>query len=73
MSLSLIVGLLIAGLLAAMAWLLVAPKRMRGYRAEVVDPERLEAAEEEVRDLDVFTSPDDADDELPDWGPGAPK
>jgi len=38
-----------------------------------VDHEVLEAAEHEVRDLDAFTAPDDAEDELPDWGPGAPR
>jgi hypothetical protein len=38
-----------------------------------VDREILEEAEDEVRDLDAFTSPEDADDDLPDWGPGVPK
>ncbi len=37
-----------------------------------VDPD-LEDAEEEVRDLDAFLTPDEAEDELPDWGPGAPR
>lgn len=36
-----------------------------------IDREELEAADEELRDLDSFATPDDAE-ELPDWGPGAP-
>jgi hypothetical protein len=38
-----------------------------------VDREILNEAEDEVRDLDAFTSPEEADDDLPDWGPGVPK
>ena len=38
-----------------------------------VDTEMLEAAEDEVRDLGVQVSPEDVDDELPDWGPGVPQ
>lgn len=49
----------------------VASRRRVG--SEGVDREVLEAAEEEVRELDAFSTPEDADDELPDWGPGAPK
>ena len=37
------------------------------------DREILDEAEEEVRGLDMFTSPGEADEDLPDWGPGAPK
>lgn len=33
----------------------------------------LEEAEREVRDLGAMTTPDEADDQLEDWGPGAPK
>ncbi|KPK06606.1 MAG: hypothetical protein AMS20_04315 [Gemmatimonas sp. SG8_28] len=40
---------------------------------EDVDRDVLEAAEREVRDLDAFSAPEDAEDELPDWGPGAPR
>jgi hypothetical protein len=36
------------------------------------DQDVLEAAEREVRDLGALKSPEDADDELQDWGPGAP-
>ena len=41
-------------------------------RAAVEDPDYLEEAEEEVRDLDTFADPDDAEEDLPDWGPGVP-
>jgi len=34
------------------------------------DQDVLEAAEREVRDLGALKSPEDADDELQDWGPG---
>jgi hypothetical protein len=39
----------------------------------VYDPEALDEAEAEVRGLDAFATPEDARDDLPDWGPGAPK
>ncbi len=70
---ALALALIVAGFLAAVAWLLQAPRKMRGRELEVEDRGQLEAAEEEVRDLNAFTSPDDADDELQDWGPGAPR
>ncbi len=35
--------------------------------------DELADAEEEVRDLDVMTGPEDAEQHLPDWGPGAPR
>ena len=35
-----------------------------------IDRDELDAAEREVRDLDVLASPEEADDALPDWGPG---
>jgi hypothetical protein len=37
------------------------------------DHEVLSEAEEEVRGVDAFASPEDAEEDLPDWGPGAPK
>jgi hypothetical protein len=37
-----------------------------------IDIDELMAAEEEVQDLDAFTQPEEADEELRDWGPGAP-
>jgi len=38
-----------------------------------VDRDMLEDAEKEVQGLSTFATPDDAEDELQDWGPGAPK
>jgi len=61
---------------AALVWLVGRPRRAVGDETGLetdVDREILEAAEEEVRDLDAFTSPEEAKDDLPDWGPGAPK
>jgi hypothetical protein len=40
---------------------------------DAIDREELEEAEREVRDLDAGVTPDEADDHLPDWGPGAPR
>jgi hypothetical protein len=44
---------------------------------ELLDPnidfDELQEAEEEVQDLDAFATPEEADEQLPDWGPGAPK
>ena len=37
----------------------------------ITDPDELAAAEDEVRGLDAFSRPEDADERLPDWGPGA--
>jgi hypothetical protein len=36
------------------------------------DQDVLDEAEREVQDLPSGTSPDDADEQLGDWGPGAP-
>ncbi|MFQ5702621.1 MAG: hypothetical protein ACE5HT_01210 [Gemmatimonadales bacterium] len=38
-----------------------------------IDLDELTQAEEELQELDAMTTPDEADDKLPDWGPGAPK
>jgi hypothetical protein len=61
--------------IGAVIWVV---RRMRGgdrdrSEEEDVDRDLLEAAEHEVRDLDAFSAPEDAEDELPDWGPGAPR
>ena len=66
-------GILVIVLAGVLAWLLLAPAKSSGVQPEDVDAETLAAAEQEVRDLGVSTSPEDADDELPDWGPGVPK
>ncbi len=65
-------GVLVVVLGGVLAWLLLTPSKSHA-RTEGIDAEELAAAEQEVRDLDAFTSPEDADDHLPDWGPGAPK
>ncbi len=70
------VGFLILLVAAVLAWLIGRPKRKAEDDAVVeadVDREMLEEAEDEVRGLNAFTSPEEACDDLPDWGPGAPK
>lgn len=37
------------------------------------EEDELAKAEEEVRDLDVMATPEDATQALPDWGPGVPR
>ena len=62
------------GLLAlagALVWLIGTVRRDRTDNP-VDDPDALAKAEAELEDLDVFVDPDDADEHLPDWGPGAP-
>ena len=66
-------GILVIVLAGVLAWLLLAPAKSGGAQPDDIDAETLSAAEQEVRDLGVSTSPEDADDELPDWGPGVPK
>jgi hypothetical protein len=70
----LLIGILLV--LAVGGWLLRRAGRLGGSRQagnDDIDREVLEEAEEEVRGLDAFTTPDEADDELPDWGPGTAK
>ena len=58
---------------AALAWLLRSPTHRSSDPTVDIERDELEAAEEEVRDLGASVGPDEADDELRDWGPGAPK
>jgi hypothetical protein len=37
------------------------------------DEDELAEAEEEVRNLDAMATPEEADQHLPDWGPGVPR
>ena len=74
------IGVVIAVLAGVLLWLLLAPPstgrgrgRGRGRMAESRLDEETVAAEQEVRDLDALATPEDDDDELTDWGPGAPK
>jgi len=48
-------------------------RRTRAPGTPVDDPDELAEAERDVRDLDVFATPQDAARDLPDWGPGAPR
>ena len=59
-------------LAAAVAWFAGRPTRHTADHDDI-DRDELERAEREVRDLDASVGPDEADDELPDWGPGAPR
>lgn len=61
-------------LLAVFLWFVRKPGGFRPSRpgSTPEDPEALEDAEREVRDLDAFATPEDAEENLPDWGPGAP-
>jgi hypothetical protein len=74
---SLLVILLV--LILALSLLLVVPRKSRsaslrsGVRDDQIDREVLGEAEEELEGLSASARPEDADDELPDWGPGAPK
>lgn len=69
MSTTVFLGLLLGVLLVALLWLLGGS---RG--SEPADgASETEAAEDELRDVDAFRSPEEAEEELPDWGPGAPK
>ncbi len=68
------IGVVIAVLAGVLLFLLLAPPSRARRRTAVsrLDEETI-ASEEEVRDLGALTTPEDADGELPDWGPGAPK
>lgn len=66
------VGVVIAALAGILLWLVMAPTGRRRVADSHLDDETV-AAEHETRDLNALTTPEDADDELPDWGPGAPK
>lgn len=67
-----LIGLGIA-LLALIGGLLVLLRPARSSKPRDRDDAVLEEAEREVRDLKATTTPDEADDQLEDWGPGAPR
>jgi hypothetical protein len=67
-----LIGLGIA-LLALIGGLLVLLRPARSSKPGDRDDAVLEEAEREVRDLNATTTPDEADDQLEDWGPGAPR
>jgi len=59
-------------LLVAIVWLIRRPVRPAADPDDR-DAEALADAEREVRDLDALATPEDATDQLPDWGPGTPR
>lgn len=63
-------GLFLVLLLAVLFWLLGA--RRGEVPADDTDDET-RSAEDEARELDALLSPEEAEEELPDWGPGAPQ
>jgi hypothetical protein len=58
-----------------LAVLLVIPRRptATSQSSSIEDEAELTRAEDDLADLDVMTTPEEAIEELPDWGPGAPK
>jgi len=64
-----LIGVLILGVI------LVIPRRpsATSRSSAVEDEEELTRAEEDLADLDAMITPEEATEELPDWGPGAPK
>ncbi len=58
-----------------LAVLLVIPRRpsATSQSSAVGDEEELTRAEEDLADMDAMITPEEALEELPDWGPGAPK
>jgi hypothetical protein len=83
MSSSLTLAIMLAVLAAALVWLFGGARMWRRPDPGDVagepggdpdsDSDMLDEAEEEVRDVDAFATPEDAREDLPDWGPGAPK
>ena len=68
------IGVVIAVLAGVLLFLLLAPpSSARRRTVESRLDEETVASEQEMRDLDALTTPENADGELPDWGPGAPK
>jgi hypothetical protein len=63
-------GITLLAAVGGVVWA-VAERRERRERRDERDEAELLAAEDEVRDLDAMATPEDADDQLPDWGPGA--
>ncbi len=68
-------------LAAGLVWLLAGGRLSRrpeprdvvgDHRDDDADADTLREAEDELRDVNAFTSPEEAEEDLPDWGPGAP-
>jgi hypothetical protein len=74
---SLLFVLIVAALVMALA---VFPPRKRSRVDQLLEnmdrtdeDEELAEAEDEVRELDAMATPEDAAEQLPDWGPGVPR
>ena len=69
------VGVLLLGLAVVLLWLFVRPKESERVIVDddAIDRATLLEAESEVAELDTSVTPDEAAEQLPDWGPGAPK
>jgi hypothetical protein len=66
---------ILLALAAVLVWIFAGGRGSprRRHRSPDVDDEELAEAEEDLRQLDAGVTPDEADEELDDWGPGAPK
>ena len=65
---------ILLALAAALVWILAGGAgSARRRRSPDVDEEELAQAEDELRQLDAGATPEEAEEELDDWGPGAPK
>jgi hypothetical protein len=67
-------GITLLAVAGALLWLWRrAARRRRPRDPDARDEAVLREAEDEVRDLDALTPPEEADEGLTDWGPGAPR
>ncbi len=66
---------ILLALAATLLWIFVGGKGSgrRRHRSPDVDEEELAQAEDELRQLDAGVTPEEAEEELDDWGPGAPQ
>ncbi len=74
---SLTVVLILAALVVALIVLPLGKRtnveRLLNELDRTEDEEELAEAEDEVRSLDAMATPEEADQHLPDWGPGVPR
>jgi len=76
MSVSGIGALLLVAAVAVVAFRWLMDARHDGSVTEAepdIDYDELDKAEREVKDLNADVRPDEADEEMRDWGPGAPR
>jgi hypothetical protein len=66
---------ILLALAAVLVWIFAGGKAgaRRRHRSPDVDDDELAEAEEELRQLDAGATPEAAEEELDDWGPGAPR